>query len=47
MLDDLAIMAAKGFEDTATKVDIVKLGGRMGTLEGRIEGCQHEAGFFC
>jgi hypothetical protein len=35
-LDDLAIMVAKGFDDTATKGDIAKLEGRVGKLEDRM-----------
>lgn len=35
-LDDLALMVAKGFEDTATKTDIAGFEGRLDKVEGRL-----------
>ncbi len=48
-LDDLALMVAKGFENTANKDDITQLTGRMdvltgqmGVLTGRMDTVEHQ-----
>lgn len=35
-IDDLAVMVAKGFENTATKQDVINLSGRMDKLDGKM-----------
>jgi hypothetical protein len=41
-IDDLAVMVAKGFENTSTKEDFNKLDSRMGKLEGRMGTLDHQ-----
>ncbi len=36
-LDDLAVMVAKGFEDTATKKDVTRLESSADKLDGRLD----------